>query len=145
MAQSLTQKINKLAEQFNIDAIIKTAQQIKVDVDDRAQWDAMSTEEKTAWFMAQCAKYNLTTHQISNQIKVDQLPEIAKHGGTKAYFTVFLPRNEKIGSNELSPWHLEIGGAYIGTNNGGIWSTHKGLKGKENQIAEVIRLHKQGE
>lgn len=145
MAQSLTQKINKLAEQFNIDAIIKTAQQVKADNEDTAQWNAMSTEEKTAWFMNQCAKYNLTTYQYSNQIKVNELQEIKNHGGTKAYFTVFLPRNEIIGSDELSPWKLEIGGAYIGTNNGGIWSTHPGLKGKEKQIAEVIRLHNLGE
>ena len=145
MAQSLTQKIEKLAAQFNIDAIIKTAQQIKTDAEDKAQWLAMSTEEKTAWFLDQCAKYNLTTHQRSNQIIVDQLPEIGKHGGNKAYFTVFLPRNEKIGSDELSDWRLEIGGAYIGSNNGGIWTTHPGINGKEKQIAEVMRLHQKGE
>ena len=145
MAQSLTQKIEKLAAQFNIDAIIKTAQQVKLDTEDTKAWEALSTEEKTAWFMAQCAKYNLTTHQYSNQIKVDQLPEIGKHGGNKAYFTVFLPRNEKIGSDELSNWRLEIGGAYVGSNNGGIWTTHPGINGKEKPIAEVMRLHKKGE
>lgn len=145
MAQSLTQKINKLAEQFNIDAIIQTAQQVKLDREDTLAWDALTTEEKTQWFMDQCAKYNLTTYQISNQIKVNELPEIGKHGGTKAYFTVFLPRNESIGKDDLSSWHMEIGGAYIREVNNGIWATHSGLKGKEKQIAEVIRLHNLGQ
>lgn len=145
MAQSLKQKITKLADQFNIDAIIQTAQQVKIDAEDKAQWDAMTTEAKTEWFLAQCALYNLTTHQYSNQIKVNELAEIGKHSGSKAYFTVFLPRNEIIGSDELSDWKLEIGGAYISENNGGIWSTHPGLKGKEKQIAEVMRLHSKGE
>lgn len=145
MAQSLTQKIEKLAAQFNIDAIIKTAQQVKADTEDTKAWNAMTTEAKTQWFMAQCEKYGLNTHQYSNQIKVDQLPEIGQHRGTKAYFTVFLPRNEIIGSNELSDWKLEIGGSYIKENNGGIWVTHPGLKGKEQQISEVIRLHKLGQ
>ena len=145
MAQSLTHKIEKLAAQFNIDAIIKTAQQVKLDTEDTKAWDALTTDEKTAWFMEQCQQYGLTTHQRSNQIKVDQLPEIGQHGGTRAYFTVFLPRSEKIGSDDLSPWKLEIGGSYIRNENGGIWSTHPGLKGKEKQIAEVIRLNKLGQ
>jgi hypothetical protein len=144
MAQSLTTKIEKLAAQFNIDAIIKTAQQVKADTEDTKIWEALTTEQKTAWFMAQCEQYGLTTTQRSNQIKVDQLPEIGKHSGTKAYFTVFLPRKEIIGSDELSDWKLEIGGSYIRDENGGIWSTHPGLRGKEKQIAEVIRLNKLG-
>lgn len=145
MAQSLTTKIEKLAAQFNIDAIIKTAQQVKVDTEDTKAWNALSTDQKTDWFLAQCSSYGLTTHQRSNQIKVDELPEIGKHDGTKAYFTVFLPRNESIGRDDLSPWKLEIGGSYIRSENGGIWSTHPGLRGKEKQIAEVIRLHKLGQ
>lgn len=145
MAQSLKQKITKLADQFNIDAIIQTAQEVKVEQADIQAWNALSTDEKTDWFMQQCAKYNLTTRQLSNQIKVDQLQEVGKHRGDNAYFTVFLPRNEKIGSDELSAWHLEIGGAYVTQRNGGIWSTAPGLKGKEKQIAEVIRLHKLGQ
>jgi hypothetical protein len=40
---------------------------------------------------------------------------------------------------------LEIGGAYITERNGGIWSTAPGVEGKELQIAEVVRLHRQGE
>jgi hypothetical protein len=145
MAQSLTQKIEKLAAQFNIDAIIKTAQQVKVDAEDTRAWDVLATDEKTAWFLAQCASYGLTTRQRANQIIIEELCEIGKHGGTKAYFTVFLPRNESIGKDDLSPWKLEIGGSYIRSENGGIWSTHSGLKGKEKQIAEVIRLHKLGQ
>jgi hypothetical protein len=145
MAQSLKQKITKLADQFNIDAIIQTAQEVKVEQVDIQAWTALSTEQKTKWFMDQCAKYNLTTYQRANQINVNELEEIGKHGGKKAYFTVFLPRNEIIGSNELSDWKLEIGGAYVTDNNGGIWSTAKGLKGKEKQIAEVMRLHAKGE
>jgi hypothetical protein len=146
MAQSLTQKIEKLAAQFNIDAIIKTAQQVKVDAEDTRAWDAMSTDEKTAWFMAQCSSYGLTTRQRANQIIIEELREVGDHMGTKAYFTVFLPRNESIGRPEqLSDWKLEIGGSYIRSENGGIWSTHPGLKGKEKQIAEVIRLNKLGQ
>jgi hypothetical protein len=44
MAQSLTHKIEKLAAQFNNDAIIKTAQQVKLDTEDTKAWDALSTE-----------------------------------------------------------------------------------------------------
>jgi len=152
MAQSLTTKIEKLAAQFNIDAIIKTAQQVKADTEDTKVWEALTTEQKTAWFMAQCEQYGLTTTQQSNQIKVDQLPEIGKHKETKAYFTVFLPRKLPFKivngrcyrSDELSDWKLEIGSSYKRDKNGGIWSTHPGLKGKEKQIAEVMRLHKLG-
>lgn len=145
MAQSLTQKIEKLAAQYNIDAIIKTAQQVKLDSEDTNAWNALTTEAKTAWFLDQCAKYNLTTHQRANQIIVDELREVGNHNGSKAYFTVFLPRNESIGKDDLSDWKLEIGGSYIRSENGGIWSTHPGLKGKEKQIAEVMRLHNLGQ
>lgn len=145
MAQSLTQKIKKLADQYNIDAIIKTAQQIKVDAEDEAQWLAMSTEQKTKWFLDQCARYNLTAEFIGHKdspwrICVKELKE-----GDKAYFTVFLPHEDSYRGTESDAWHLEIGGAYVGSNNGGIWTTHPGIKGKEKQIAEVIRLHNQGE
>lgn len=145
MAQSLTQKLSKLADQYNIDAIIKTAQQIKTDAEDKAQWLAMSTEEKTKWFLDQCAKYNLTAEFIGHKdshwrICVKELKE-----GNKAYFTVFLPHEDSYRGTGSDAWHLEIGGCYVGENNGGIWTTHPGLKGKEKQIAEVIRLHNQGE
>ena len=146
MAQSLTTKIHKLADQFNINAIIETAQKVKFQLEDTDAWNRLSTEEKTQWFYDQCDVYGLTTKQISNQIKVNELPEIGTHKGTKAYFTVFLPRNESIGNpDQLSDWRLEIGGAYIGKNNGGIWPTAKGLKGKEKQIERVMELHYHGE
>jgi hypothetical protein len=145
MAQSLKQKITKLADQFNIDAIIQTAQEVKVEQVDIQAWTALSTEQKTKWFMDQCAKYKLT-------------PEVIQHDGTdwricvkelketdKAYFTVFLPHIDAWRGVETEAWHLEIGGAYVTDNNGGIWSTAKGLKGKEKQIAEVMRLHAKGE
>lgn len=145
MAQSLTQKLSKLADQYNIDAIISTAQQLKQQREDVALWDAMSSEEKTVWFLDQCAKYNLTAEFIGHKdsewrICVKELKE-----GNKAYFTVFLPHEDSYRGTDSDAWHLEIGGAYVGTNNGGIWSTHPGLKGKEKQIAEVIRLHNLGE
>ena len=145
MAQTLNYKIRKLSQQYNIQAVVETAMQIQKDLEDEMLWNSMTTAQKTAWFKEQCEKYNLTTRQIANQIKVNELPEIGDHGGSRAYFTVFLPRNEVIGSDELSPWKLEIGGAYVEENNGGIWMTARGLKGKEKQIKEVIRLNRKGE
>ncbi len=144
MAQSLKSKIRKLSEAYNISAIIQTAEEVMYEIHDQAVWDAMSTDQKTQWFYDQCKKYNLTTKQISNQIKVVELPEIGQHKGTRAYFTVFLPRQEGITNKRMSEWRLEIGGAYITPNNGGIWMTNPGLKGKERQIAEVMKLNKEG-
>jgi hypothetical protein len=141
MAQSLKQKLIKLADQFNIDAIIQTAQEVKLEQTDTQAWQALTTDEKTDWFMQQCAKYNLSAKIVdSYRIIVKELP-----CGDNAYFTVFLPRNETIGSDRLSQWKLEIGGSYFKDVNGGIWSTAPGLKGKERQIAEVMRLHNLGE
>ena len=145
MAQTLNYKIRKLSQQYNIQAVVETAKQIQKDLEDEMLWNSLTTAQKTKWFKEQCAKYNLTTKQIRNQIKVNELPEIGDHGGSRAYFTVFLPRNEVIGSDELSPWKLEIGGAYVKDKNGGIWMTARGLKGKEKQIKEVIRLNRKGE
>ena len=145
MAQTLKSKIIKLAQAYSITAIIDTAKEVQIEKADTDAWAVLTTEEKTQWFMEQCAKYNLTTNQRSNQIIVNQLPEIGKHGGSKAYFTVFLPRNESIGKDDLSDWKLEIGGSYIRDENSGIWPTHPGLRGKEKQIAEVMRLHNLGQ
>jgi hypothetical protein len=145
MAQTLKSKITKLAQAYSITAIIETAKEVQVEQADIQNWEILSTDQKTDWFLNQCKLYGLTTRQRSNQIFIEELPEIGKHQGSRAYFTVFLPRNEKIGSNELSDWKLEIGGAYIESINGGIWSTHPGIKGKERQIAEVMRLHKLGQ
>jgi hypothetical protein len=141
MAQTLKSKLNKLSQAYSITAIIETAKEIQTEQADKMIWDAMSTEEKTQWFLNQCARYNLTPEFIQDwRICVKELKE-----GTKAYFTVFLPHKDAFRGTESDAWHLEIGGAYIGDNNGGIWTTHPGLKGKERQIAEVIRLHKLGQ
>jgi hypothetical protein len=140
MAQSLTQKINKLAEQFNIDAIIQTAQQVKLDREDTLTWNTLTTEEKTQWFMDQCAKYNLTTRSNQCQISINEFK-----GYKTAYFTVFLPHEDSFRGTEPKAWHLEIGGAFAADVNGGIWATHSGLKGKEKQIAEVMKLHNLGQ
>jgi len=144
MAQSLKSKVKKLSEAYSITAIIETAKEVQIEQADHALWDAMSTDQKTTWFYDQCKKYNLTTKQFDNQIKVVELPEIGKHQGTQSYFTVFLPREEGITNKRISEWRLEIGGAYIAPNNGGIWATSPGLKGKERQIAEVMKLNKAG-
>jgi hypothetical protein len=138
MAQTLTSKITKLAEIYSITAIIDTAKQVQKEQADIAVWDAMSTDEKTEWFLNQCSKYNLTTEEIGHQIKVIELPEIGKHGGTRAYFTAFMPREQD------PEFHIEIGSAYASSKHGTIWPTARGLKGKEFQIQQVIRLHKEG-
>ena len=143
MAQSLKYKIRKLAEQFNIEAIIQTAKEIKSDISDEQDWDSMSNQEKLEWFHAQCALYGLTTTQRSNQIGVNELPCVGKHHGTKAYFCVFLPK-ELHEDGRSEDFHLEIGSAYASLQHGEIWSTHSGKLGKEKQIAEVIRLNKLG-
>jgi len=146
MAQSLKSKIRKLSDQFNIDSIVETAVEVRNELLDEQVWNNMTAQQKTDWFYDQCAKYNLTTRQRSNQIIVNELPEIGKHDGTRAYFTVFLPKElHEDGDREID-WKLEIGGAYIDPKkNGGIWYTARGLKGKEQQIAEVMRLHNLGE
>ena len=144
MTQTLKSKIRKLSEAYSITAIIETAQEVRTEQADRAVWDAMTTDQKTQWFYDQCRKYNLTTELIHNQIRVNELPELGKHKGTRAYFTVFLPREEGVGHKKISEWRLEIGGSYVTKNNGGIWETAPGLKGKERQIAEVIKLNRAG-
>lgn len=138
MAQSLTSKISKLAQTYSITAIIDTAKQVQQEQADIALWDAMSTDEKTEWFYNQCSKYGFTTKQVGHQIKVIELPEIGKHGGTRAYFTAFMPREQD------TEWHMEIGSAYASSKHGIIWPTASGLKGKEEQIKQVVRLHKEG-
>ena len=133
MAQSLKSKISKLSQAYSITAIIDTAKEVQQEIADRAVWDAMSVDQKTEWFLAQCKKYNLTPDIDENSIYINELSP-----GKKAYFVVFLPRNDQ-------GWHLEIGGSYIDNINGGIWVTKPGLIGKERQIEQVIRLHNQGE
>lgn len=145
MAQSLTSKISKLAQTYSITAIIDTAKQVQQEQADIAVWDAMSTDEKTEWFYNQCKKYSLTTTKFANQISVNELLCSGKHGGTKAYFCVFLPHpTDNFRGSDPSAWHLEIGSAYASPKHGTIWPTARGLKGKELQIQQVIRLHKEG-
>ena len=144
MVQSLKSKVKKLTEAYSITAIIETAKEVQIEQADRALWNAMSTDQKTKWFYDQCKKYNLTTRQIGNQISINELPCVGKHSGHRAYFCVFLPDDQAWRGNGQEGWHLEIGGAYIGRENGGIWATSPGLKGKEIQIAEVMKLNKAG-
>jgi len=139
MAQTLTSKITKLAEIYSINAIIDTAKQVQIEQADIAIWDAMSTDERKDWFLAQCSKYNLTTEEIGHQIKVVELPEVGKHGGTRPYFTAFMPREQD------PEFHMEIGSAYASPKHGTIWPTARGLKGKELQIKQVMRLHQMQE
>ena len=150
MAQSLKHKIRKLAEQFNISAIISTAQEVQVDITDEAAWNALPAEQKTAWFEAQCAKYNLTitNHSLAtdrnsyiNRITVNEFKH--KYSSQHPYFTVFLPHHTAWRGVGDDAWHLEIGSAYASAEHGEIWPTHPGLKGKEKQIAEVMRLRKE--
>lgn len=141
MAQTLTSKITKLAEIYSITAIIDTAKQVQIEQADIAVWDAMSTDEKIEWFYNQCKKYGLTTKQIHNRILVN---ELLHSSNRRAYFTVFLPSEKAFRGNDSNAWHLEIGGSYVGEENGGIWDTARGLKGKELQIKQVMRLHKEG-
>lgn len=141
MAQSLKSKIRKLSDQYNIDSIVQTATEVRDEMKDELAWNVMNDNQKTDWFINQCKHYNLTTEIIEHKNKPFRIIVKEFHGKhyDKAYFTVFLARSCD------EPWHLEIGGAYTGTNNGGIWSTNRGLKGKERQIAEVMRLHNLGE
>ena len=132
MAQTLKSKISKIAQAYSLTAIIDTAKQLQIDQADRMLWDSMSSEQKTEWFLAQCKKYNLTPDIDENSIYINEL----KSNGQRAYFIVFLPRKNQ-------EWHLEIGGSYS-KDNGGMWSTKSGLKGKELQIAEVMKLNKAG-
>lgn len=138
MAQSLKSKVRKLAEQFNIDAIIQTAQEIKTDILDEQEWQRMNNDAKLEWFLNICNQNGLTVTTRAHQISVNELPAVGKHHGTKAYFCAFLPREQ---DNEF---HIEIGSAYASTKHGEIWYTHPGKLGKEKQIAEVIRLNKLG-
>ena len=144
MAQSLKSKVKKLTEAYSITAIIETAKEVQIEQADSALWDAMSVDQKTEWFYDQCKKYNLTWSQRGNQISVNELPCVGNHSGHRAYFCVFLPDDDAWRGNGQEGWHLEIGGAYIGRENGGIWATSPGLKGKERQIAEVMKLNKAG-
>ena len=141
MAQSLKSKIRKLTYQYNVEAIIDTAHEVRADIKDEEDWIVMSNEEQLQWFYDQCKHYGLTTKQRSNHISVVELPEVGNHGGPKAYFTVFLPSS----MHEDGDWehgiHLEIGSAYANSKAGQIWPRHPGKRGKEKQIAEVMRLH----
>lgn len=130
MAQSLKHKIRILAEQFNIDAVISTAQEVKADTQDSAVWDAMSDSQKTQWFEQQCAKHNLTIQYNKGSMYVNEF-----HNQTELYFIAWLPKQSKTASD---PWHLEIGNTLSN-----IWPTNRGLKSKEMQIAEVMRLRKE--
>ena len=140
MAQSLKLKVRKLAEQFNINAIITTAQEVQVDMADEAAWNAMSNQERLDWFKEQCAKYGLTIRQFSNQLSINEFKH--KNSYEHPYFCVFLPQ-ELHEDGGRKNFHLEIGSAYASAKHGDIWSTHPGLKGKERQIAEVMRLRKE--
>ena len=138
MAQSLKLKVRKLAEQFNINAIISTAQEVQMDMADAAAWDALSNQERLDWFNGQCAKYGLTTKQFSNQLSIKEFKHPLSY--QHPYFCVFLP--EELHEEGREHFKLEIGSAYASPAHGDIWSTHPGLKGKEQQIAEVMRLRK---
>lgn len=143
MAQTIKNRIRTLATKYDIDAIIKMAKEVKEDMADEQAWNNLTDKQKLDWFYAQCKKYKLTTEQFSNQIAIKELPAIGKHRGTRAYFCAFLPESlHKEGHRD--GFHVELGSAYLSSKNDGIWSTHPGLKGKERQIAEVIRLHKLG-
>ncbi len=139
-------KIRKLASQFNIDSIIQTAVEVRNEIQDEQVWNNMTTQEKTDWFYNQCAKYNLTTKIIYQDDIPFRIVVEEFHGKhyESAYFTVFLPVEQRF-ELDMEPWHLEIGGAYVSQKNGGIWATARGLKGKEKQISEVMRLHHLGE
>ena len=138
MAQSLKLKVRKLAEQYNIHAIISTAQEVQLDMADEAAWDALSNQERLDWFNSQCAKYGLTTKEFSNQLSIVEFkrPNSYQH----PYFCVFLPK--ELHEEGREKFKLEIGSAYASPKHGDIWATHPGLKGKEKQIAEVMRLRK---
>lgn len=140
MAQSLKLKVRKLAEQFNINAIISTAQEVQLDMADEAVWNALSNQERLDWFNGQCAKYGLTTKPLSRQLSITEFtrPNSYQH----PYFCVFLPK-ELHEEGQHENFYLEIGSAYASPKHGDIWATHPGLKGKEKQIAEVMRLRKQ--
>lgn len=143
MAQSLKSKIRKLSDQFNINAIIDMANEVKSDLQDEQAWNSLFEQQKLKWFYDQCAKYGLTTTQNAHQIKVNELPEVGNHKGTRAYFTAFLPKSVH-SEGRHNEFTLEIGSAYTNHPIGNIWETSPGLKGKEKQIAEVIRLHNLG-
>ena len=123
-----------MSQAYSITAIIDTAKQVQQEIADKTIWDAMSLDQKTEWFLAQCKKHNLTPEINKESIYIKEL----KSGGQKAYFIAFLPR-------ENSGWHMEIGGSYYREKNGGLWSTASGIIGKEMQIEQVMRLHNQGE
>ncbi len=141
MAQSLKLKIRKLAQQFNVNAIIATAQEVQADISDEAQWNALSNQQRLEWFRAQCKLYNLTVVQRHNQLAINEFIKL-KNSYQHPYFCVFLPK-EMHEDGHREDFHLEIGSAYASPKHGEIWSTHPGLKGKEKQIAEVMRLRKE--
>jgi hypothetical protein len=140
MAQSLKHKVRKLAEQFNISAIISTAQEVQADITDEAAWNALSNQQRLDWFEAQCKLHGLTIKPFSNQLSINEfkLPKSYQH----PYFCVFLPA-ELHAEGRREDFHLEIGSAYASPAHGDIWPTHPGLKGKERQITEVMRLRKE--
>ena len=76
MAQSLKLKVRKLAEQFNINAIISTAQEVQMDMADAAAWDALSNQQRLDWFNGQCAKYGLTISQRHNQLRGNRREQV---------------------------------------------------------------------
>ena len=138
MAQSLKLKIRKLAEQFNINAIISTAQEVQLDMADAQAWDALSNPQRLDWFLGQCKLYNLTISQRHNQLSIVEFKHPLSY--QHPYFCVFLPEELHLDAGR-DDFKLEIGSAFA-AKQGEIWSTHPGLKGKEQQIAEVMRLRK---
>lgn len=143
MAQTIKNRIRVLASKYNIDAIIKMAIEIKADMEDEQAWNRLTEQEKVDWFYTQCKKYKLTTEQFANQIAIKELSCVGNHRGTRAYFCAFLPKSLHE-EGHRDGFKLEIGSAFGNEKYGMIWETHPGLKGKEKQIAEVIRLNKQG-
>ena len=115
-------------------------------LDDERNWNKMTAEQKTDWFINQCKKYNLTVKTRYNKentpirLYVEELPCT-----NKAYFTAFLPHKHFYRGQTDDAWTLEIGGSYVGNNNGGIWKTDPGLLGKELQIKDVMDLHQIGQ
>jgi len=140
MAQSLTNKVRKLAAIYNIDLIIQTAIDVRNELLDEQAWDNLTDDEKLKWFFAQCEKYNLNAYMWANSVRLEEL-----RCDKKAYFMLWLPKSMDEEANDNTTLHLEIGGSYVDDINGGIWATAKGLKGKEQQIAEVMRLHALGQ
>jgi len=129
MAQTLKSKVSKLAQAYSITAIIDTAKQVQIEQADIAIWDAMSTDEKTEWFLNQCKKYNLTPLHFETAIYIKEFVN-----SKEPYFIAWL---ENCGTGY---WHIEIGNSLSN-----IWPTSPGIKGQEEQIKQVMRLRQMQE